>query len=149
FADRSPSAAQRLAEELPIRLGERRRAVTARNELLSLLHPVREMRRRDVEQPHASMQPLERTGVVGWRDLSRRFRGSVVGPQRDREAITFVDARIHPRLKNGYRAPGFGKPLRKLDFEPRDLLRDGGYPGKHLTRQQAHGVLVRVLQNDR
>src|SRR4029453_18886582 len=46
--DRSPQAAQRLAEKLPVRVGERRSAVVARNELLRLLDSIREVRRRDV-----------------------------------------------------------------------------------------------------
>ena len=73
----------------------------------------------------------------------------VVGPQRDREAIALVDARIHPRLKSSHRAPGSGEPLGKLDFELRDLMRDRGHPGKHVTRQQAQSELVRVMKNDR
>jgi hypothetical protein len=40
--------------------------VAARNELLSLLNPIREVWRRDIELAHAGRQPLERTAVVGW-----------------------------------------------------------------------------------
>ena len=65
-ADRSSQASQRVAEKLPVRVGERRSAVAARNELLSLRDSIREVRRRDIERPHAGMQPLERIGVVGW-----------------------------------------------------------------------------------
>jgi hypothetical protein len=66
LADYSSQVSQRVAEELPVRVGERRSAVTVRNELLSLLDPVREVRRGDVELAHAGVQPLERTGVIGW-----------------------------------------------------------------------------------
>ena len=65
LADRSSQASQRVAEQLPVRVGERRRAVAARHELLRLLDPIREVRRRDIERAHAGMQPLERVGVVG------------------------------------------------------------------------------------
>ena len=47
-------------------MGERRSVVVARNELLSLLESIREVRRRDIELAHAGMQPRERTGVVSW-----------------------------------------------------------------------------------
>jgi hypothetical protein len=36
---------------------------------LGRLDAIREVRRRDVELAHAGMQPLERSGVAGWRDL--------------------------------------------------------------------------------
>ena len=65
-ADRSSQASQRVAEKLPVRVGERRSEVAARNELLSLRDSIREVRRRDIELPHAGMQPLERIRVVGW-----------------------------------------------------------------------------------
>ena len=73
----------------------------------------------------------------------------VVGPQRDHEAVTLVDARLHSRLKRSHRALGFGEPLRKLDFELCDLLPDRCDSGKDVTRQQAHRELVRVVKNDR
>jgi hypothetical protein len=65
LADHSSQASQRVAEKLPVRVGERRSVVAARDELLSLLDSIREVRRRDVELAQAGMQPLERTGVVG------------------------------------------------------------------------------------
>ena len=94
------------------------------------------------------MQPLERIRVVGRRDLSRRHR-FVVGPQRDHEAVTLVDARLHSRLERSHGALGFGEPLRKLDLELRDLLRRRCDPGKDVTRQQAQREPVRVVKNDR
>jgi len=57
---------QRVAEQLPVRVGERRSAAAARHKLLSRLDSIREMRRRDIELAQAGMQPLERIGVVGW-----------------------------------------------------------------------------------
>ena len=65
LADHSSQASQRVAEELPVRVGERRSVVAAGHELLRLLDAIREVRRRDVERTHAGMQPLERIGVVG------------------------------------------------------------------------------------
>jgi hypothetical protein len=53
------------AEQLPVRVGERRSVVAACHELLGLFDPIREVRRRDIERAHAGMQPPERIGVVG------------------------------------------------------------------------------------
>jgi hypothetical protein len=89
--------------------------------LLSLRDSIREVWRRDIDLPHAGMQPLERIRVVGWRDLFRRYR-FVVGPQRDYEAVKLVNARLHSRLKDADGALGFGEPLRELDLELCDLL---------------------------
>src|SRR5258708_18779706 len=44
---------QRVAEQFPVRVDERRSAVAACHELLSLLDSIREMRRRDIELAHA------------------------------------------------------------------------------------------------
>jgi hypothetical protein len=43
-ADHPSQASQRAAEKLPVRVGERRSAVAARNELLSLADPIRDVR---------------------------------------------------------------------------------------------------------
>ena len=83
---------------------------------LRLGDSIREVRRSHVDLPHAGMQPLERLRILGWRDVSRRHR-LVVGPQRDREAVTHVDARLHARLKLSHRAIGFGEPPSDLDLE--------------------------------
>ena len=93
------------------------------------------------------MQPRERIGVVGWRDVAR-CRGFVVGPQRDHEAVTLIDARLHPRVESGHRAPGLGEPLSKLDLELCDLLRHRCHPGQDVTRQQTQSQLVRVVDDD-
>ena len=73
----------------------------------------------------------------------------VVGPQRDHEAVMFVDARLHSRLQRGHRALGLGEPLRKVDFELRDLVRNRCHSGKDVTGQQSQSELVRVVKNDR
>lgn len=54
-----------MAEKLPVRVRERRSVVAAGNEPLGLRDSIREMRRRDIELPHAGMQPSERICVVG------------------------------------------------------------------------------------
>ena len=146
--DRSSQAAQRAAEKLPVRVGERRSLVAVRDELLSLCDSIREVGRRDIELPHARMQPLERLRVVGWRHLSRRHRW-VVGPQSDDEAVTLVGARLGSWLKSSHRAIGLGEPSSKLEFELSHLLRLRCDSGKDVTREQAHSELVRVLENDR
>jgi hypothetical protein len=83
-----------------------------------------------------------------WRHLSRGL-GWVVGPQRDHEAVTLVDARLRSRLKSSQGAFGFGEPLGKLGFELCDVLPLRCDSGKDVARQHAHHKLVRVLTNDR
>ncbi|GAA2432233.1 hypothetical protein GCM10010405_13950 [Streptomyces macrosporus] len=60
-----------------------------------------------------------------------------------------MDAWLHTRLEGGHRAPGFGEPLGKLDFELCDLMRYGCHTGHDVTRQQTQSELVRVMKNDR
>ena len=62
----SSQVSQRVAEQLPVRVGERRSVVAACHELLGLLDSIREARRMDIELAHAGMQPPERIGVLGW-----------------------------------------------------------------------------------
>ena len=57
----------------------------------------------------------------------------VVGPKRDHEAITLIDAWIHSRLESSHRTPGFREPLSKIDLELCDLTRQGCNP-----RQKHH-----------
>ena len=133
---RSPTLAQpsqRVAQQLAVPLGERRRADAVRHELVGRVDAIGEVRRRDIERAHSGVQPLERDRVVGWRDPPRRR--FVVAPQRDHEAITLVDAGLHPRLKSRHRAPGFREPLSKLDFE---LLRPDVATGATWART-SHG----------
>ena len=135
-------------EKLPVGVGERRSEVGARNEMLGLRDSIGEVRRRDIDLPHAGMQPLERVRVVGRCELSGCTR-LVVGPQRDREAVTLVDARLHARIERGHRALGFGEPLSKLDLELGDLLRRVRDAGEDVARQQAQREPVRVVKHDR
>ena len=74
----------------------------------------------------------------------------MVGPERDHEAVTHVDARLHAWIKGNGGASGFREPLSKLDFERCGrLMRDMRDPSNDVTRQQAQNELVRVLKNDR
>ena len=74
----------------------------------------------------------------------------VVRPQRDREPVALVDARLDAGLEPGHRGIGFGEPLRDLDFELGACpVRDGGHAGEHAAGQQAHGEPVRVVEDDR
>jgi hypothetical protein len=60
-----------------------------------------------------------------------------------------MDAWLHSRLESSHRAPGFGKPLSKLDFELCDLMRYRCHLGQDVTRQQTQSEPVRVMKNDR
>jgi hypothetical protein len=69
LADRSSQARQRGGEELPVGGGEGRGVVVARDQTLSLLDPIREVRRGDIEPAQAGVQPPECVRVVGRWDL--------------------------------------------------------------------------------
>ena len=91
-ADRLSQVSEGACQELSVRVGERRREVSARNEPLGVRDSIGEMRCRDVERSHPLVQPLEGIRVVGWRDVLQ-CPGRVVGPERHCEAVTLVDAR--------------------------------------------------------
>jgi hypothetical protein len=149
LTDRPPQLSQRVDQKLSICIPELRSVGAVANQPLRLRDSIREVRRREIDLPHASVQPLERLRILGWRNILRRYR-LVVGPQRDDEAVTHVDARLHPRLKCSHRAIGFSKPPSNLDFELcACLMRHVRDPSKNVTRQQAHSEPVRVVQNDR
>ena len=115
---------------------------------LSLRDSISEVRRRHIDVPHAGMQSPERLRILAWRDVSGQHR-LVVGPQRHREGVTRVDARLHPRLKLSDRTVGFGEPPSDLDFElGACLMRYMRDPSKSVTRQQPYREPVRVVEND-
>jgi len=171
--DRPPQASQRVAQKLPVRIPELRSVGAVANQPLRLRDSIGEVRRREIDLPHASVQPLERLRILGWRDISRRMLEPalqiprpalrilgwrdisrryrlVVAPKRDDEAVTHVDARLYPRIECSHRAIGFGKPPSDLDFELcACLMRHVRDPNKNVTRQQAHSEPVRVVKNDR
>jgi hypothetical protein len=146
--DLPAQVSQRVPEELSVGIGELRSTASIRNERLGLRHSIGEVRRRHVHLPHPGMKPRERVCVLGRRGLSSRRR-LVVGPERDREAVTHVDTWLHSWLEGNGGASGCCEPLRKLDFELGHLLTNTGDPRNDVTRQQAQRELVRVLKNDR
>jgi hypothetical protein len=62
------------------------------------------------------VQTLKRLRILGWRDGTEGY-GLVVGPQSGDEAVSHVDARLHPRIERSYGTIGFGEPTSDLDFE--------------------------------
>ena len=149
LTDRPPQLSQRVAQKLSICIPELRSVGAVANQPLRLRDSIREVRRREFDLPHASVQPLERLRILGRRDISRRY-GLVVGPERDDEAVTHVAARLHPRIECSHRAIGFGKPPSDLDFElSARLMRHMRDPNKNVTRQQAHSETVRFVKHDR
>jgi hypothetical protein len=57
-------------------------------------------------------------------------------------------ARVNSWVESSDGAPGYGKPLRKLDFELRDLTSDWCDSRKDVARPEAQSELVRVVKND-
>ena len=73
------------------------------------------------------MQPHKRARIFGWRDLG--FRGLVVRPERDNEAIPQIDTVFGPGLKLSHRATGLGETASNLYFELGvSLIRQGCDP---------------------
>ncbi len=64
LTDLLSKSSQRVAEQLPVHIGEVGGLVTARHELFSRFDSICEVRRGDVECAHARMELLERTRVV-------------------------------------------------------------------------------------
>jgi hypothetical protein len=146
--DCSSAAPQRIDEKLAVRVDKLRSAIVAHHEPLGRSDSIREMRRRDIERPHAGMEALESLRVVGWRELSGWY-GFVVSPERDHEAVTLVWAGLNSRIKNSHGALGFNEQLSKLDFELCDLLPYMCDSSEDVTRHETNSQLVRVVENDR
>jgi hypothetical protein len=146
--DRVSQISEGVAQELSVFAGERWRLVPARNEPLRLRDSLREVRWRDVDPPHAVVQPRERKRVVGWLDVPRCPR-RVVGPKRQREAVTLVDPRLYSRIESGHWAPSGSELLREVDFERGNLVPSTSDSGDDIARQQTQGELVRALKDDR
>ena len=77
------------------------------------------------------MHPREGARVGSRREISG-CHGFVVLPQRDLEAVTLIDAWLHPRLESRYRTAGIDEPLRELDLELRGLMRDRRHAARTL-----------------
>src|SRR5947209_3148645 len=133
--DGAPQVSQRLAEQLPLRVRKLRSVGAVAKQRLRLFDSIREVRRSHIDLPHAGMQPRHHLRILGWCDGTRRHR-LVVFPQRDPEAATHVDARLHARLKLSHRAIGLGEPPSDLNLElGARLMCYIGYPSKNVTRQ--------------
>ena len=151
LTDRPPQFSQRVAQKLPVRVSELRSVGAVANQPLRLRYSIREVRCREIDFPHASVQPRERLCILGWSNVLRRYR-LVVGPKRDGKAVSPVDLRIDPRLKRCNWAIGFGESPSYLDFElcfASCRMRHARDPSKNVTRQQAYREPVRVVKNDR
>jgi hypothetical protein len=134
LTDGKPQRSQRVTQKLPVRIPEVRSVGTVANQPLRLRDAIREVRRREIDLPHASVQPLESLRIVGWRDIWRRHRFEV-GPHVDYEAVTQVDAWLDSRFKRNHRAIGFSEPPSDLDFELcARLMFHGRDPGNDVTR---------------
>ena len=146
--DCAPQVPQRVAEKLPVRVSKLRCLGAVADQPLRLRDSIREVRRSQIDLPHAGMQPLERLRILGWRDVSRRHR-LVVGPQRDREAVTHVDARLHPRLKLCHRAIAFRRAVERPRLRTRRLP-DALHAPPEQERHKAAGAqrAVRVVKNN-
>jgi len=147
--DGPAKAAQRVCQELSVRVDELRTLRTVSDDRLRFFDSIREVWRRRIELPHACVQALERLRVLGQRGVGRR-QGLVVLPIRDREAVTEMDERLHPRLEHSDWAVDFLKPPCHLDLErcsfmvPSNRGRDAS---KHITRHEPHCEPVRVLDD--
>jgi hypothetical protein len=147
--DCAPQVSQGLGQKVPLRAGKLGGLGAVADQPLRLCDSIREAWRRHIDLPHAGMQPLERLRILGWRDVFRRHT-LVVCPQGDREAVTHVDARLHPRVKLAHWAVGLGELPSDVDFELGTcLVRYMRDPSKNVTRKQAHSEPVRVAKNNR
>ena len=146
--DSAPQVSQRLAEKLPLCVRKLWSVGAVGNQRLRLFDSIREVRRSHIDLPHAGMQPRHHLRILRWCDGTRRHR-LVVFPQRDCEAVTHVDARLYPRCRRFHRTARLGESPTNLDFERSAcLLRERRHPREHVTRCQAHGDAVRVVNND-
>jgi hypothetical protein len=91
------------------------------------------VRRRDLDASQPRVKTLQRVCVSGWRDLVEGHR-LVVRPKGQGEAVTFIDARVDPRLKRRDWAPQRGEPQSELDLERGDLLPHQCHSGEDFAR---------------
>jgi hypothetical protein len=107
---------QCVAQKLAVRIPKIRGLGAVADQRLRLRDAIREVGRNEIPFPHASVQTLKRLRILGWRDGTEGY-GLVVGPQCGDEAVSHVDARLHPRIERSYGTIGFGEPTSDLDFE--------------------------------
>jgi hypothetical protein len=116
LTDRPRQLSQRVAQKLTVRIPKIRGSGAAADQRLCLRDAIREVGRSEIGLPHASVQLLERQRILRWFDITVEY-GLVVSPQGDDEAVSHVDARLHPRIERSYGTIGFGEPTSDLDFE--------------------------------
>lgn len=149
LADRAAQARQGVAEQFASRLVKLWGVGGGVEQSLRLRDSVGEVWRGNVDLPHAGMQPAERSCVLSRREVGC-WRGLVVPPERDGEAVTYVHAGLDPGLEPGHRAVGFGESSSDLHFELGTcLMRDERDPGKDVTWHQAHSDPIGVVQDNR
>jgi hypothetical protein len=107
---------QCVAQKLAVRIPKIRGLGAVADQRLRLRDAIREVGRNEIPFPHATVQTLKRLRILGWRDGTEGY-GLVVGPQSGDEAVSHVDARLHPRIERSYGTIGFGEPPSDLDFE--------------------------------
>ena len=64
--DHGHHATERVHEKVTVGVAEARSPVAAPNKELSFPDPIREVRCRDIDLPHAGVKPRERVSVIGW-----------------------------------------------------------------------------------
>src|SRR3954453_13986354 len=104
------------------------------------------MRCRDIDGPHGDVKPRERVSVIGWRKLAARL-GLVPGPERDREAVSLVDARHHSWIENSPGAVRCRQACSKANLELCGLVHWESHPGKNVAGQQTQREPVRDVNH--
>jgi hypothetical protein len=116
LTDRPRHLPQRVAQKVAVRIPKIRGLGAVAHQRLRLRNAIGEVGRNEIALPHASVQALKRLRILGWRDITQEY-GLVVSPQCGDEAVSHVDARLHPWIERSYWTIGFGEPTSDLDFE--------------------------------
>jgi hypothetical protein len=110
-------------------------------------HSIGDVRCRQIDLAQAGMDSEECVRIVSRRDSSHLL---VVGPERESEALTHVNAGLRARLKHTNRALGFGETASNVCFELEAVFPPLQCdPGEDVTRHEAHGYAVGVVNDDR
>jgi hypothetical protein len=121
LTDRPRQRSQRAAQKLTVRIPKIRGLGAVADQRLRLRDAIREVGRTEIGLPHASVQLVKRPRILRWLDITVGY-GLVVSPQCDDEAVSHVDARLHPRIERTYGTIDFGRPTSDLDFKLRASL---------------------------
>jgi hypothetical protein len=141
-----PPTAQRVEEQRPISIKERRRVVSIRQESLSGCDSFCEVWCFDLDALHRHMHAIQSVGVL--RRRGRVSRRVVVSPVGHGKVITLIHTRFHPGVERRDRGGDRAQALRDQHFERCDFLADNRSSGEHVTRQEAETESVGVLYND-